>query len=49
MMAWHQIGEQPLSGMIHWRIYAALGGDELIETILTMVHDASGRHQVLSS
>ena len=32
-MAWHQIGDKPLSeqsaGPIHWHIYAALGGDEL--------------------
>ena len=33
-MAWHQKGDKPLSepmltDLIHWRIYAALGGDEL--------------------
>ena len=32
-MAWHRLGDKPLSetnaGPIHWRIYAAVGGDEL--------------------
>ena len=32
IMAWRQIGDEPIwnnTNQIHWRIYAALGGDEL--------------------
>ena len=34
-MAWRRIGDKPLiiwtnADAIHWRIYVALGGDELI-------------------
>ena len=29
IMAWHRIGDKPLFKPIHWRIYAALGRDEL--------------------
>ena len=30
VMAWHRPGDKPLSNAdpVHWRIYAALGGDE---------------------
>ena len=39
-MAWHQIGDKPLSEptptQIHWRIYAALGEYELKRYILNL-------------
>ena len=39
IMAWHRISIKPLSDSnaapIHWRIYAALGGDELKESAIS--------------
>ena len=33
IMAWCRIGDKPVSDPIHWRIYTALGGDELKDPI----------------
>ena len=33
VMAWHRTGDKPLPESMDWRIYAALGGDELINDI----------------
>ena len=41
MMAWLRIGDKPFiwsnSDPIHWRIYAALGGDELMSYALMVI------------